>query len=716
MAFVLLHHRQKARTNLDEMKRLAQASVFNSTRPTRTMTHEQTARAHSFHSKSFKLRYGLLYIGYSPNREWWEVVVAFRKVGVVIIGTFGTLMNSQFLQAFMALLIVFLALIAHLTGNPFDRTTKGGRLLHGLEFCALTLAFLTFWIGMFFCLAHESGAESEIISEGWIQFLSVVLIFGNLLFLGVSVSIFLREALREGRRKKEKRRRTLSLKSQHAQASQNDKMGGAPGGCDSVVEVKPGGVDSSSPSAGDSPPPPPPQQHHHHQQQQQQQQSRVKVMPTNAEAIPAIDSPEHIDAHVSQIMKTASVHEEQLKKLNSHRQKKSKRNTQMRVQARAKIRQHKALEKVAMFSHLDSSAIDMLLKSTKYKRYQSGDIICREGDTADKLFVIVTGTCGVTVATGTGGESLRVATLRELEVFGENSLLVYDADASDASTVRMATVTAEGDAGNAYGGNTVQMLELDREVFHDLMDAGVIDGSVVASVHELGQQHRSDTANTVSANTGDGSDPASKNTSDEGGTGLPVEGAGAAATRAVDSKNTDAAASKPAVATRDTDAGVKPDDTAPTKPDAVAFDGADAKAGGTVQPKVNAPDKAKSDDADLTSNQETKLKGIFSSFDVDGSGHLSVEEFSKMMTRLGSSMDVIAAREIILRDTELEVSFEGFCNIVKAAGARSSKRDDPAASPPQPPPPQPKGGGRASLNSIVLEKYKNNHSSGGGGT
>ena len=148
-----------------------------------------------------------------------------------------------------------------------------------------------------------------------------------------------------------------------------------------------------------------------------------------------------------------------------------------------------------MFSHLDSSAIDMLLKSTTYKRYQVGDVICREGDAADRLFIIVTGSCGVTVQTK-AGESLRVATLRELEVFGENSLLVYDADASEKSTVRMATVTAEGDAENAYGRNTVQMLELERDVFHDLMDAGVIDGSVVASVHELGEQHRSDTASS----------------------------------------------------------------------------------------------------------------------------------------------------------------------------------------------------------------------------
>ena len=562
-------------------------------------------------------------------------------------------------------------------------------------------------------LFSDDGADLQpLCASYWTESLFLGI---NFLILVMTTYLFCRQLSRDyccerGRKATSKQFKRKPPRGTSQQTRSRDKD--APGrrrDADLAVDVKSDEPFTSSSEAYISRRRPPPQSE---SQPQPQQQNSVKVFPVGAMAMPvpppSIDQSDEI---VSRIMRTATASEAQLKRQNSARQSRHNSHTQMRVQARAKIRQHKALERVPMFKHLDSSAIDSLLKATTYKRYAAGDVVCREGDVADRLFVIVTGTCGVTVATGTGGESLRVATLRELEVFGENSLLVYDADASDASTVRMATVTAEGDAGNAYGGNTVQMLELDREVFHDLMDAGVIDGSVVASVHELGQQHRSDTANTVSANTGDGSDPASKNTSDEGGTGLPVEGAGAAATRAVDSKNTDAAASKPAVATWDTDAGVNPDDTAPTKPDAVAFDGADAKAGGTVQPKVNAPDKAKSDDVDLTSNQETKLKGIFSSFDVDGSGHLSVEEFSKMMTRLGSSMDVIAAREIILRDTELEVSFEGFCNIVKAAGARSSKRDDPAASPPQP-----KGGGRASLNSIVLEKYKNNHSSGGGGT
>jgi CRP-like cAMP-binding protein len=110
--------------------------------------------------------------------------------------------------------------------------------------------------------------------------------------------------------------------------------------------------------------------------------------------------------------------------------------------------------------------------------------------------------------------------------------------------------------------------------------------------------------------------------------------------------------------------------------------------------------------------QEAKLEGVFRSFDRNGNGRLNVAEFSKMMSKLGQAMDANTARELILRDTELEISFEGFCNIVRAAGTRSNNWDSLAASPSPPPPPQPKAG-RAGLNAIVLEKYKNNHSSSG---
>jgi hypothetical protein len=62
------------------------------------------------------------------------------------------------------------------------------------------------------------------------------------------------------------------------------------------------------------------------------------------------------------------------------------------------------------------------------------------------------------------------------------------------------------------------------------------------------------------------------------------------------------------------------------------------------------------------------------------------------------------------RYTELEVSFEGFCDIVKAAGERTSRKDREGGAPSPPPQLGQRTGtsqqGPQSLNAVVLEKYK----------
>ena len=62
--------------------------------------------------EQFATRYSLLYIGYRKDREWWELIIAFRKVAVVSIGTFGAVMGVVDLQAFIALGVVFVSIVS----------------------------------------------------------------------------------------------------------------------------------------------------------------------------------------------------------------------------------------------------------------------------------------------------------------------------------------------------------------------------------------------------------------------------------------------------------------------------------------------------------------------------------------------------------------------------------------------------------------------------
>jgi len=54
-------------------------------------------------------------------------------------------MGAVDLQAFVALAAVFIAIVLHLFGKPFDVNKRNTRLLHHLEFGALTVCWFTFW-------------------------------------------------------------------------------------------------------------------------------------------------------------------------------------------------------------------------------------------------------------------------------------------------------------------------------------------------------------------------------------------------------------------------------------------------------------------------------------------------------------------------------------------------------------------------------------------
>merc|ERR1712166_906875 len=144
--------------------------------------------------KSFSTRYSLLYMGYRQDREWWEVIIAMRKVAVVSIDTFGTVMGVVDLQAFVALGIVFLSIVIHLIGQPYDVSNEKGLRLHNMEFIALCVCWFTFWGGLLYFLGHEKSGS---IPEWVIVLTTVVLVFTNCIFLIVSIYLFGREYFRD---------------------------------------------------------------------------------------------------------------------------------------------------------------------------------------------------------------------------------------------------------------------------------------------------------------------------------------------------------------------------------------------------------------------------------------------------------------------------------------------------------------------------------------
>ena len=115
------------------------------------------------------------------------------------------------LQAFAALLLVFISLIVHLVGKPFDTSDPGGLVLHNLEFASLTICWVTFWGGLLYFLGN-SALDGVGVPDWVLILVTVILVVANVGFLAFSASVYVREYIKDRklwRKRKETRRRTI---------------------------------------------------------------------------------------------------------------------------------------------------------------------------------------------------------------------------------------------------------------------------------------------------------------------------------------------------------------------------------------------------------------------------------------------------------------------------------------------------------------------------
>merc|ERR1711865_394841 len=140
-----------------------------------------------------------------------------------------------------------------------------------------------------------------------------------------------------------------------------------------------------------------------------------------------------------------------------------KRKTQMRLQARTKLKDSKALSKIKSFSKLKENEVNEIIESMDHIVRFKGDTICRQFDVSDSFYIIVKGSASVTVNVvkkknkgemerdddededvsdddededETEPEQVEVATIETLGFFGEGALI-----AGDEPELRTATVT-----------------------------------------------------------------------------------------------------------------------------------------------------------------------------------------------------------------------------------------------------------------------------------
>lgn len=103
-------------------------------------------RSNMLHRRT-RYRYGILTIGFQPYAYYWELCIAGRKLLTSAIGVY-MLRSDPSMQALTSEILVVIALVLHLTVEPYHEVTPKKNSLQNAETFALTVAFITLVCGI----------------------------------------------------------------------------------------------------------------------------------------------------------------------------------------------------------------------------------------------------------------------------------------------------------------------------------------------------------------------------------------------------------------------------------------------------------------------------------------------------------------------------------------------------------------------------------------
>merc|ERR1711865_301904 len=158
--------------------------------------------------------------------------------------------------------------------------------------------------------------------------------------------------------------------------------------------------------------------------------------------------------------------------LHKKQSKRAKRNTQLRLLERTKIKSSKILAQVPGFSQMNEIKISTMVDNMELIKYQPGDVICQEGDAANSFYVIVEGNCAIT---SLRHGSRRMATIGEMDFFGESMMTTNEAFRTRGATVTVVPEDEENEDMKKKSRHGAQVLVLERKQYDTLCNGSFID-------------------------------------------------------------------------------------------------------------------------------------------------------------------------------------------------------------------------------------------------
>ena len=120
------------------------------------------------------MKYGFLFNGYNINYFYWEVIIMYRKVLIVMSTVFFSVVSSE-VQVLVAICILIISMILQVIYEPFYTKT-----LNRMEHYSLQVSSLTMYGGMFYI----TGTHYSYMNNNWIRwFFMLLIIIPNIIFL-----------------------------------------------------------------------------------------------------------------------------------------------------------------------------------------------------------------------------------------------------------------------------------------------------------------------------------------------------------------------------------------------------------------------------------------------------------------------------------------------------------------------------------------------------
>ena len=176
---------------------------------------------------------------------------------------------------------------------------------------------------------------------------------------------------------------------------------------------------------------------------------------------------------LNELMKSGDLNPECIQALQKVAQQRKIQNTK---QLKVKAKLARVLQKCVPLADLTEEANNHILDVMTYKKIKEGEILMKKGDLANDMYLLMSGSCSVTV------DGTEVGKLKKYDVFGEAALFHSDG-------VRLASVVATED---------LKVLLLKREYLQRLIRSGDLNEKCVEALEQMSKKRKKETASALS--------------------------------------------------------------------------------------------------------------------------------------------------------------------------------------------------------------------------